>query len=401
MEELNQTTSAHFVAFGRRKILACVCVVDAKQHLRQFLSDAVEEFGLLTADCAGADDIDERLERQPTDLVVLGFSAGGQEAARVLTRLAARSFAGQVLLWGPKDSSALAALRQLGEELDLALLPDLTTPFGTEALRNRLAPLLPVDGPPRAPVDVAEALKAGWLELWYQHKVDVHSLAPRGAEATLRMRHPSWGVVAPSSLLADERDPQSHALSSFVLQTAMDDWHFFLGRSGPLDLSINLPAAFLTNATGVEDLCRLLPAHPAFPGLTVEVDGADIAAHFEPLREVARRVRFHNVAVTVDNLGVDWPALMDLERFPFVEIKVDRNFVNGCADDRLKRNVCRSIAELAAGYGARAIAEGVDSRADLLTIRELGFDLAQGSLFGQPVQARKFARARFNRALPQ
>lgn len=401
MEELNQTAPARFVAFGRRKILASVCIVDAKPHLRHFLSEAVEEFGLLTANCAGADDIDERLDRQPTDLVVLGLSAGGPEAARVLTRLAARAFAGQVLLLGPKDSPALAALRQLGEELDLTLLPDLTTPFGTEALRGRLAPLLPVDGPPRAPVDVAEALKAGWLELWYQHKVDVHSLASRGAEAMLRMRHPSWGVVAPSCLVADTRDPQLHALSSFVLHTALEDWHFFLGRTGPLDLSINLPAAFLTDATAVEDLCRLLPAHPAFSGLTVEVDGAEIAAHFELLREVARRVRFHNIAVTVDHLGADWPALMGLERFPFVEIKADRNFVNGCADDRLKRTVCRNIVELAAGYGARAVAEGVDSRADLLTIRELGFDLAQGNLFGPPTPARKFARARFSRALPQ
>lgn len=401
MEELNQTVSARFVAFGRRKILAGVCIVDGKPHLRQFLAEAVEEFGLLTTACADADDLDERLERQSTDLVVLGLSAGGPEAARVLARLRARGFTGQVLLLGPKESPVLAALRQLGEELELSFLPDLTTPFGTEALRSRLAPLLPVDGPPRAPVDVAEAMKAGWLELWYQHKVDVHSLSSHGAEAMLRMRHPSWGVVAPSCLVADQQDPQLLALSSFVLQSALQDWHFFFGRTGPVDLSINLPAAFLTNAPAVEELCRSLPAHPAFSGLTVEVEGVEIAAQFEALREIARRVRFHNIAITVDNLGTDWPALLGLERFPFVEIKVDRNFVNGCADDRLKRTVCRSIVELAAGYGARAVADGVDTRADLLTIRELGFDLAQGSLFGPPAPSRKFARNRFAKALPQ
>ena len=41
-----------------------------------------------------------------------------------------------------------------------------------------------------------------------------------------------------------------------------------------------------------------------------------------------------------------------LSDFPFVEIKVDRKFVAGCADDRLKQSVCRRILALADGYGA-------------------------------------------------
>ena len=80
--------------------------------------------------------------------------------------------------------------------------------------------------------------------------------------------------------------------------------------------------------------------------------------------------------------------------FPFVELKVDHQFVNGSADDRLKQTVCRRIVELAHDHGARAIAQGVETRADFLAAHDMGFDLVQGYLFGKPQAIRKFARSR-------
>jgi EAL domain-containing protein (putative c-di-GMP-specific phosphodiesterase class I) len=113
--------------------------------------------------------------------------------------------------------------------------------------------------------------------------------------------------------------------------------------------------------------------------------------------EAAKRMRFHNVAISIDDLGVDWPSLSELTNFPFVEIKVDREFITGCADNRLKQTVCRSIVELADKVGARTIAKGVETRSDLVAAHEMGFDMAQGFLFGKPANARKFARAALSR----
>jgi EAL domain-containing protein (putative c-di-GMP-specific phosphodiesterase class I) len=84
---------------------------------------------------------------------------------------------------------------------------------------------------------------------------------------------------------------------------------------------------------------------------------------------------------------------MDLPVFPFVEIKVDREFITDSADNRLKRNVCSRIVDLANSYGARTVAKGVESRADFLAATETGFDLAQGYLFGKPAGVKKFARS--------
>jgi sensor c-di-GMP phosphodiesterase-like protein len=58
----------------------------------------------------------------------------------------------------------------------------------------------------------------------------------------------------------------------------------------------------------------------------------------------------------------------------------------------LKQSICRRILDLADSYGARTVAEGVETWADFLAVRELGFDLVQGYLFAKPMSAQKFAK---------
>lgn len=383
--------------FGQRKMAPRVCIIDPKRHIRTFLADALDELGFIASECATANELPALLEQQLPDLVVLGMPNDGVEAGNILKILVTKTFDGQVLLIGPRDSIIVSALRQLGEETGIAMLPPLATPFSADGLRASVATLLPQKAPPSPPVDVAEALKAGWLELWYQQKIDVHTLAPRGAEALIRMRHPAWGVVPPASFIPDTKDPQFRGLSDFVVSRALEDWHYFVGQHGPVDISINLPIGFLEDPASVSRLCHQIPDHPAFGGLIVEVKGAEIIRNLDLAIDAAKRMRFHNIAISIDDLGVDWPSLSDLQSFPFVEIKVDREFVTGCADNRLKQTVCRSILELADKVGARTVAKGVETRSDLVATHEMGFDLAQGYLFGKPANAKKFARAALSR----
>jgi EAL domain-containing protein (putative c-di-GMP-specific phosphodiesterase class I) len=254
--------------------------------------------------------------------------------------------------------------------------------------------LLPATPAPSPAVDVAEALKAGWLELWYQQKINARTLVAGGAEALVRMRHPTWGVVPPAYFVRDDKDPHFRALSEFVIGRAMEDWRYLLEQQGPVDLSINLPASFLRDRQAVLDLCRWMPAHPGFGGLLIEINSNELIDNLDLAIDVAREVRLHNIAISIDNVGAEWPSLMDLRSFPFVEMKVDRQFVTGLTDERLKQTVCRRIIELAQGYGARTIAQGVETRADFLTAHELGFDLVQGYLFSKPMGVKKFARSR-------
>ena len=379
-------------AFGQRKVAPRACVVDSKQHLQTFLSEALEELGFIVCRCTCAEELGEALGVHYPDLVIFGLSAGGMEASRALEIAAAQQFGGKVLLLGPAASPMVAAVRRLGEHHGLAMLPILKTPFGDRDLRAAVSDLLPAEPPAPPPVDAGEALDAGWLELWYQPKVNSRSLALDGAEALIRMRHPTWGVVPPAYFVPAEDDPHFQALSEFVIDKAVSDWRYFVSQRGRIQIAINLPLSFFRSRGAAQHLCRMLPRHPAFEGLIVEMNGTEVTENLAFSNELAQALRFHNIGISIDDLGEEWPSLIEAEDFPFVEVKLDRTFVEGCADDRLRRAACRQIVEFAQGSGARTVAEGVENRNDFLVLREMGVDLIQGFLFARPMTARKLAR---------
>lgn len=245
----------------------------------------------------------------------------------------------------------------------------------------------------RAPAEeMAKALEAGWLELWYQPKIDSQRLDLRGAEALIRMRHPQLGIVQPAGFIPQMEERLLPALSQFVIAQAVADWRYFLAEQRPLDLSINLPVSFLDDPAAFEYLCRQLPDHPAFEGLILEVDGSEITRDLSVARDFAKQARLRKVAISIDRLGGEWTTLLQLRDFPFVEIKVEPELVAGCAHDRAKRTLCRHIVRAANQFGARTVAVGVENHADFLTARELGFDLIQGFLFAKPMGVQTFVR---------
>jgi len=385
--------------FGRRKIRPLVCIIDGKQHIRTFLGEILEELDFITCECAEVAELDSVLavQARTPDLVVLGLSAGGIEGSAVLKALAARVFNGKALLLGPRNSPVATAVQELGLELGIAMLPMLGSPFASESLRDSVAALRPAGAPPSPPVDVAEALSAGRLELWYQPRFNAHTLLLCGAEALIRLRHPTWGIVPPAYFIPDKRDPHMRVLSEFVVGRAIDDWRYFLAQERGIEIAVNLPLTYFQDPDSVARLCDSMPDHPAFDGLIIKLDAMEVFGNLDLARALARRLRFGNIGLAIDDIGSEWPSLVGLDDFPFVEIKVEREFVASCVEDRLKQSTCRKILDLADRFGARTVAGGVETRAGYQAVREMGFDLVEGSLFAKPMTAQKFARTMLRR----
>jgi len=378
--------------FGRRKVVPRACIVDDKAHIRDFLRDALEELGFIVHECTDTPRIADTVVEHQSDLVVLGLSGGGVAASAALEALQAGGFRGRVLVFGPPASPMVTAIAAIGGEIGLDMLPMLPTPFSDKDLHERVEPLLRKDAVAPAVVDVGEALHGNWLELWYQPKVDVRSLSIVGAEALIRLRHPTWGVFPPEQFLPEDDDPHFLALSEFVAARAAADWCYFLDAHGPVELSVNLPLAFFERSDAAETVARLMPRHPAFVGPIVEFAAGEVVRDPAGAARAARWLQLHNIAAAIDNVGVEWPMLMEFDAFPFVEIKVDRNFIGGLAGDRLKQATCRSIVDLADRFGARTVAEGAETRAEFLAAREIGFDVIQGFFFAKPMEPQKFVR---------
>jgi len=379
------------VVFGQRKMVTRVCIIERKAHIRNFLREELEEAGFLVRECEGLDALRNLLTTTALDTLLMTVAGSAEHTVDALHVVAMSGSKAEVLLVGA-PSPALDALKEHGSEIGLRMLPPLNTPYRVEDLRERLTACLPPE-PDFAPaIDAEEALRCGWVQLWYEPKLDVRSLSLCGVEAVTRVSHPNCGLVSPSRFLPARNDPHFRSLTHFVVGQAIADWAFFLENYSPVDLAVSLPVPFLEDGTAVKRLQALMPAHPAFHGVLVQIKGLDMIGDIAIAQQAARTLRFSNIAISVDDLGDEWARFVDLAHFPFVEVKVNSQLVTGCADDQLKRSACRTILDMADRFGARTVAKGIETRADLIAAREMGFHAVQGGLFGGPMKAQKFAR---------
>ena len=337
-------------------------------------------------------------KRRHPHLIVLDLALGQTDAIDVMRKLDVIKFSGLVLLISGRDESTLAEIERIGRAHGLWMVQSLRKPFRAADLKSRLQSLvrpersqparsgsLPPDSRPDTRIDLADALQQKQLELWYQPKLDIRSWTICGAEALIRARLPDRGLVQPIDLLPPAGDPLYKPLSIFVMQRSMADWATLSAAGHPLRLAINVPASVL-NAPGFVDMVRqLIPTTPQFPGLIVEVTEDEIIRDQYWVHEVAMQLRLCNVLLSIDDFGSAYASLSRLKDLPFHEVKLDRSFVSGCADDSLKRGLCQTVVDIAHRFGATACAEGVESAEELRCLADLGFDSVQGFYFARPM----------------
>jgi len=377
-------TAAAAAMLRRRTAMPVACVAEARAPTRTFLIETLEGFGFAACECAQLAALGTALDARPPDLVVIGSPAGGIEACEMMEMLAAKDYEGKVLVLGPRASPMVAAVCALGGKLGRAMLPLLPMPFSAENLRDSVASLLHAKTAPPV-IQRTEVFNAHRPELRYQAKKDARTLALSGAAA--RVAASDW-----SEGIEDQSDPGSAVRSARVLAGLIEDWRDFLAPHGAIEIAIELPIAFFRDPESIGGLCRQLPDHPSFAGLIIEINAAEAVRELGLVRALAKQLRFRNIAISIKDVGDEWLPLSKLHDFPFVELKLDRRLVAGCAHDRAKLTTCRHIIDFADGMGARTVAEGVEDRGDFIAVRELGVHLVQGDLFAAPATAERFAR---------
>ncbi len=335
-------------------------------------------------------------------LILLDLSLGQSDAVEVIRELEVMAYDGYVLLMSGRDLSTLADVEEIGRTRGLPMLPPLQKPFRRSDLEERLRPIAegtraqrdrsihersaqPAQLPRKFAIELHEALQKGWLELWYQPKIDLRTMAVAGAEALLRGRHPEFGIVPPVDLLPPAGDARYQPLSRFVLQRAMADWLRFADYGLPLKLSVNIPVSVVNAPDFIQVVRELLPRHALFPGLIIEVTEDEIILDTARVKEIATQLKLYDTWISIDDFGAAFSSLARLIDLPCVELKMDRSFVANCAFDDGKRSLCQSAIDLAHRFDATVCAEGVEKVEDLRVLMGMGCDLAQGFLFARPM----------------
>ena len=113
------------------------------------------------------------------------------------------------------------------------------------------------------PVGLADILDRGWLELFYQPKIELKTKRLVGAEGLVRARHPTQGLLSPGVFLPGASESDMLRLTERVIITALQDWQACAAAGIPLKLSVNAHC---------RDLAPMAPAN-------IDVAGAHHGGH--------------------------------------------------------------------------------------------------------------------------
>jgi EAL domain-containing protein (putative c-di-GMP-specific phosphodiesterase class I) len=374
-------------------------VVDDEPAIGRFIALAVRNFGGTVEQFLDLASMNAALAERTPQVIFLDVSLGATDAIDAIRQLAAQTYPGVVQLMSGRDAMLLEDVKLIGERHGLHMRPALTKPFRVDAIKRvideeRLRSSAPSedalelgqsdDGVSWPKVSLREALDRGWVELWYQPKVDLHGPDLSGAEGLARVRHPEHGILPPAAFLSDASGPELIDLAEFTLRTALRDAAEFADSGHPMRLAINVPVEALVRLPIAAIVAESFPrADQHRTGIILEVTEDQVIRDIPKAHEIATQLRIHGISLALDDFGSGYSSLARIKDLPFAELKLDRSFVTGCGLDPAKAAICQMATDLSHRFGCLAVAEGVETVDDLGAVRRLGCDVAQGFLFAR------------------
>jgi EAL domain-containing protein (putative c-di-GMP-specific phosphodiesterase class I)/FixJ family two-component response regulator len=388
-------------------------VVEDQGFQRWLVGNVLRDFGArsVLAAADGAEAL-QLLSADSIDVVITDLDMPEMDGMELIRRIAQLGHPVGVILVSSHDRSLMSTVESMAKAYNVTLLGAIQKPLTAKKLQGVLAllharkaaPAPEAAAPLVAASEIERALRTGEFETHFQPKVELKTGQVRGAEALVRWRHPSQGLLVPSVFMRTVEDGGwIDALTQAVVAEAMRncaEW-----RQGGLaaDVSVNLAPSLLSDVTLAERMAALAAASTLDPKhVTFEVTESAAVREEGPALENLSRLRMKGFGLSIDDYGTGYSSMERLARIPFTELKIDQGFVRKASTEAASRAMVESSLELARKLAIVAVAEGVESLAQWSLLLALGCELAQGHYISAPLggtEFRRWARTRMKAAM--
>jgi diguanylate cyclase (GGDEF)-like protein/PAS domain S-box-containing protein len=226
------------------------------------------------------------------------------------------------------------------------------------------------------------------LHVHYQPTYTLDTGKLVGVEALVRWNHPERGQIPPDAFIPlAEQTGLIHQLGRFVLREACHQGRRWLDASPatPLSIGVNISGKQLQRAEFLAEVREILEESGLPPkALVLEMTESVLMDDTDGSALALAELKSMGIRIAIDDFGTGYSSLSYLHRFPVDILKIDRSFVERLSGVHAEESLVQSIVQLAQTLHLETIAEGIEDHGQLLALRRLGCQVAQGYHFGRP-----------------
>jgi EAL domain-containing protein (putative c-di-GMP-specific phosphodiesterase class I) len=233
------------------------------------------------------------------------------------------------------------------------------------------------------------AIDRGELFLQYQPKVHVRRQEIASAEALVRWRHPTRGLILPSDFIPlAETSRDIDRLTLWTIERVIADQRYLRADGQDITIFVNISGQLLSNASFVKRACEMVEKG----GVPLGFEITETSVIRDPVSAIANLNIFadHGIAIAIDDYGAGLSSLAYLKQLPARELKIDKMFVLQLTSSNRDPLIVRSTIDLAHALEMEVTAEGVETPAALALLSVMGCDMIQGYLISRPVEIEAF-----------
>lgn len=234
------------------------------------------------------------------------------------------------------------------------------------------------------------ALENNEFKLYYQPQINLSNGKIEGMEALIRWNNKELGFVPPNEFIPiAEKTGLIVPIGNWVLETACKQNKLWLDKGLSYNsIAINVSCIQFIRHDFIDNVKDIL-TRESLPNnyLDIEITESLLMDSTEDNINKLKSLKSMGIKISLDDFGTGYSSLNYLRQLPINVLKIDKSFVQEICDKAEQKLIIDVMINLSHNLGYKVVAEGVENKKQLLLLKEMGCDIAQGYYFSKPISA--------------